>query len=215
MPSPSRIVPLARARATRLPPAERRTQLLACALRVFARKGLGRGGHAEIAREAKVSVAAVFTYFPTREALVREVLAETSGLYLSLADRHLSAAAGPAPKALLDFAVAFAAFFDSHGDHTRILLEWSTAVREDVWPLFLEFHEAMLRKMRDAIERGVAEGAIERVIDAENAALMLIGAAHLVLQMKFTGIPSERIFRFQLALLRGALGEQALRAALA
>jgi TetR/AcrR family transcriptional regulator, hemagglutinin/protease regulatory protein len=215
MPSPSRIAPLARARAARLPPAARRTQLLACALRVFARKGLGRGGHAEIAREANVSVAAVFTYFPTREALVREVLAEISGLYLSLADRHLSAGAASAPKALLDFAVAFAACFDSHEDHTRILLEWSTAVREDVWPLFLEFHEAMLGKMREAIERGVAEGAIERGVEPENAALMLIGAAHLVLQMKFTGIPSERIFRFQLALLRGALGEQALRAALA
>ena len=215
MASPSRIAPLARARATRLPPAERRTQLLACALRVFARKGLGRGGHTEIAREANVSVAAVFTYFPTREALVREVLAETAGLYLSLADRHLASPALPAPKALLDFAVAFAAFFDSHEDHTRILLEWSTAVREDVWPLFLEFHESMLAKLRAAIERGAAEGAIERRVDAENAALMLIGAAHLVLQMKFTGVSSDRIFRFQLALLRGALGEQALRAALA
>ena len=157
----------------------------------------------------------MFTYFPTREALVREVLAETAGLYLSLADRHLSATAVPAPKVLLDFAVAFAAFFDSHEDHTRILLEWSTAVREDVWPLFLEFHASMLEKLRDTIARGVAEGTIERSVDAENAALMLIGAAHLVLQMKFTGVPSERIFRFQLTLLRGALGEQALRAALA
>ncbi|MGH7804861.1 MAG: TetR/AcrR family transcriptional regulator, partial [Candidatus Binatia bacterium] len=143
MASRSSLVPIARSRATRLPPAERRAQLLDRALRVFARKGLGRGGHAEIAREAKVSVAAVFTYFPSREALVREVLAETAGLYLDLADRRLSDRAVPAPKALLDFAVAFAATFDSHGDHARILLEWSTAVREDVWPLFLGFHESM------------------------------------------------------------------------
>ena len=43
-------------------------------LEVFARRGIGRGGHADIAEIAQVSVATVFNYFPTREDLVDDVL---------------------------------------------------------------------------------------------------------------------------------------------
>ena len=42
----------ARQRANRLSPEDRRRQLLDCAIRVFGRRGLGRGGHAEVASEA-------------------------------------------------------------------------------------------------------------------------------------------------------------------
>jgi TetR/AcrR family transcriptional regulator, hemagglutinin/protease regulatory protein len=53
-------------RARRLDPSERRPQLLECAMRVFARRGLGSARHSEIAKEAKVSVPTVFFYFPSR-----------------------------------------------------------------------------------------------------------------------------------------------------
>jgi len=69
----------------RLPPEERRAQLLATALEVFARRGFGRAGHAEIAEAAGVAVSTVFVYFKTREALVGAVLAEVGRFYLELA----------------------------------------------------------------------------------------------------------------------------------
>lgn len=59
---------------TRLSPLKRKQQLMEIALEVFARRGIGRGGHADIAEIAQVSVATVFNYFPTREDLVDEVL---------------------------------------------------------------------------------------------------------------------------------------------
>ncbi|HEY2487591.1 MAG TPA: helix-turn-helix domain-containing protein, partial [Candidatus Binataceae bacterium] len=65
-------------RARALDQNERRTLLLRCALCVFARRGIGAARHAEIAREAKVSVPAVFFYFPTRQALVSAVLDEVA-----------------------------------------------------------------------------------------------------------------------------------------
>ncbi len=61
-----------RARAQRLDPAERRPQLLQCAIRVFARRGLGGAHHAEIAREARVSVPTVFFYFLDWSTATRE-----------------------------------------------------------------------------------------------------------------------------------------------
>lgn len=199
-------------RATRLPPAERRRQLLRCAIHVFARRGLGRGGHAEIAREAGVSVATVFSYFRTRDDLVRAVLAEVVRLYDEMAARHFRPAV-PAPRALLDFAFAFAASVDQDPETARVLLEWSTAVRDSVWPTFLEFHDAMHAKIRAMIERGQREGSIEREIDAEIAALMMIGSSHLVVQMKFTHVTPEKLQRFLLGMLRGALGTRAIAAA--
>lgn len=201
-----------RARANRLAPDARRAQLLDCAIKVFARRGLGRGGHGEIAREAGVSVPTVFAYFRTREQLVGEVLAEIVRIYDDMADRHYRAEV-PAPRAMLDFSFAFAASVDARPDAAKLLLEWSSAVRDEVWPLFLQFHSAMAAKIQAMIERGQREGSIEREIDAENAALMMIGSAHLVVQMKFSRFPPERLQRFLLGMLRGALGERGFAAA--
>ena len=58
----------------RLPPEERRAQLLEIAIDVFAERGLGAARHAEIAERAGVAVSTVFAYFETREALVDAVL---------------------------------------------------------------------------------------------------------------------------------------------
>lgn len=148
----------------------------------------------------------VFAYFKTRDDLVRGVLAEIARLLHEMADRHYREEV-PAPRALLDFAFAFAASVDEHPDAARVLLEWSAAVREDVWPLFLEFYAAMHARIRDTIERGRRQGTIDREIDAEYAALMMIGSAQLVVQMKFTRVAPEKLQRFLLTNLRGAIGE--------
>ncbi len=42
---------------TRLSPQKRKLQLMEIALEVFAKRGIGRGGHADIAEIAQVSVA--------------------------------------------------------------------------------------------------------------------------------------------------------------
>ena len=71
----------------RLAAKARRELLLACALRVFARRGIGAAHHAEIAAAAGVSVPTVFVYFPTRAALVEAVLAEVERFYIARAEQ--------------------------------------------------------------------------------------------------------------------------------
>src|SRR5215472_15790861 len=85
---------------------ERRAALLQNAIRVFARRGLGGARHTEIAREAGVSVPTVFFYFPTREALVHDVLMEVASFYEDMTER-IHAANRPAPEILLSGARAF------------------------------------------------------------------------------------------------------------
>src|SRR5882672_1941137 len=111
-----------RRRAPALDKAERRALLLRCAMRVFARRGLGSARHAEIARAARVSVPTVFYYFPTRKVLVSAVLEEVARFFTEMAET-IHGKGGPAPELMLEHLRAFAEVVDTHPAHTRILLE--------------------------------------------------------------------------------------------
>jgi len=202
-----------RPRAKRLPPEDRRQQLLEAAIRAFATRGLGRTAHADVAKLAEVSAATVFSYFRTRSVLLQEVLDAVARYYEEMADRFHQPS-HPAPRALLEHAVAFATSVDSDPDHARVVLEWSTAIRDECWPRFLQFQEGILKRCIDTIRRGQADGSIDAEVDPETAALMIVGSSWMVIQMSFTRWPAERVHRFVLGQLRGALGTTALTRAL-
>jgi TetR/AcrR family hemagglutinin/protease transcriptional regulator len=177
-------------------------------------RGLGRTAHADVAKLADVSSATVFSYFRTRSLLVQEVLDNVARYYEDMADRFHQPTR-PAPRALLEHAVAFATSVESDPDHARVVLEWSTAIRDESWPRFLQFQEGILRRCIETIRRGQADGTIDREVEPETAALMIVGSSWMVIQMSFTRWPAERVQRFVLGQLRGALGADALARALA
>lgn len=194
-----------RPRARRLSPTERRTQLLACALRVFARRGLGEARHAEIAKEAGVSIPTVFVYFPTRRELVDTVLGEVERFYRAMADQvHRQKL--PAPQVLLMHGTAFANSVDTDADYARVWLDWSTAIRDEVWPRYLNFQAYVVKVIEKTIRRGQREGDFAADIDPEDNAYLMFGSAHLIAQMKFTRQSPERIERFLHTLVRIAIG---------
>jgi TetR/AcrR family hemagglutinin/protease transcriptional regulator len=194
-----------RPRARRLAPSKRRTQLLECALRVFARRGLGEARHAEIAKEAGVSVATVFFYFPSRSDLVQAVLEAVEHFYRDMADRIHSLLL-PAPRILLEHGIAFADSVDTHPDYARVWLDWSTAIREEIWPRYLEFQEYIVRVIEKTIRRGQREGDFAIDVDPEDNAHFMFGSAHMIAQMKFTRQSPEKVERFLHTLVRIAIG---------
>ncbi|GBD25080.1 HTH-type transcriptional regulator LuxR [bacterium HR30] len=198
-----------RRRASRLNPEARRQQLLACALRVFARRGLGEGRHAEIAKEGKVAVATVFVYFPTRKALVDAVLDEVARFYLEMARRSHGRRDLPANEVLLRHAEEFSASVVTHEDYARVWLDWSTSIREGVWPRYLEFQREVVEIIAETIARGQREGNIQAHLDPHFAALFVISAAHMVAQLQFSHQPPHVLSGFVQTLmdavtLRGA-----------
>ncbi len=194
-------------RADRLEQAERRAQLMRCAMRVFARRGLGAARHAEIAREAGVSVPAVFFYFPSREELVTAVLDEVDRFLMDMAER-IHASDRPAPEILLEHARAFAASVDTHPDYARVWLDWSTAIREEIWPKYLDFQERMVAIIADTIRRWQNDRGIASDVDIEDDARLMVGSAHMVAQMKFTRVPPEKLEHFLRTLVSAALGDR-------
>jgi TetR/AcrR family hemagglutinin/protease transcriptional regulator len=172
---------------------------------VFARRGLGGARHAEIAKDARVAVATVFFYFPTRTDLVQSVLDEVERFYCDLAERVHEQPLS-APQILLGHATAFAESVDTHPDHARVWLDWSTAMRDEVWPRYLRFQEQIVHIIERTIRRGQQEGSLAADVDPGDEAHFLFGSAHMIAQMKFTRQSQERLERFLQALLRLAIG---------
>jgi TetR/AcrR family hemagglutinin/protease transcriptional regulator len=190
-----------RPRAPRLDPALRRQHLLECALRVFARRGLGEARHAEIAREGKVALATVFVYFPTRAALVDAVLDEVARFYVDMARRIHARQELRADQVLLEHAREFSDSVANHEDYARISLDWSTSIRERVWPRYLKFQQEVADIIAATIRRGQREGSLSPAFDARFAALFLIGGAHIVAQLQFSHQPAEVLDGFLRALV--------------
>ena len=195
-----------RCRARPLERPERRSLLLNSAIRVFARRGLGGARHAEIAREAKVSVPTVFFYFPTHAALVHEVLEEVARFFLEMTER-MHNIDRPAPEIVVAHGRVFADAIVTHPDYARVLLEWSTALREEVWPLYLQFHENNIRIIARTIRRWRRETGRKGDEDAEDSARVIAATGYVVAQMKVARLPSAKIERFLQTLVRDTLGE--------
>lgn len=180
---------------------ERRAELLECAIRVFARRGIGGARHAEIAEEAGVSVATTFVYFPTRNDLVRDVLGEVARTYFDMSsDLHDSTE--PVPAVLVKHAASFAESIKTHPDHACVWLNWSTAVRDDTWELYLEFQQEMIERIAATIQRGIDEGSIASNVDPAETARLCIAGAHMIAQLELTNGPRETIDRFIRTLIR-------------
>ena len=194
-----------RKRAARLDPAERRARLLAHALRVFGRRGLAGGRHAEIARAARVSVPAVFVYFPTREALVAAVLDEVERFYLEMVEETLRLDL-PAPELLLALARAFTASVDAEPERARLWLEWGAALREQSWPRYLAFQDHLVARVAEIVRRGVAQGTLPDDVDPEADARVVIAGAPVVVQMKLGGRPADEVERFLVTLVQATIG---------
>ncbi|HVN30150.1 MAG TPA: TetR/AcrR family transcriptional regulator [Candidatus Binataceae bacterium] len=195
-----------RRRAPALDKSERRALLLRCAIRVFARRGIGAARHAEIAREAKVSVPAVFFYFPTRKALVSAVLEEVARFFTAMVE-EIHDQNRPAPEIILENSRAFANAVEAHPDYTRVMLEWSTALRDEVWPLYLQFQEKIVATIARTIRRWRMETNSERDPDAEDDARMIAATGYVIVQMKVANMPAARIEKFLHTLVRDTLGE--------
>src|SRR5262245_51237211 len=198
-----------RRRAARLQPAERRAQLVSSALTTFARLGLGAARPADVAAAAHVSLPAVFHYFPTRAALVSAVLDEVDRFYGAMVAGAAAPREARAPMALLQLGRVFARSVDTHPDHARIWLDWSTAVDDELWRRYLLFNGRVDRGVTATLRRGKTDGSVAADVIPEDAARLFVAAAYAVVQMKLTGQSDAKVERFLQSAVRAVAGRAA------
>ena len=130
--------------ATRLRAAQRRTQLLAVAVEVFAERGFHATSMDEIAEAAGVTKPVLYQHFPSKRALYLELLDDVDDQLVN----RLVEATGGAPTGRERVQLGFAAYFKFVAEHRAAFrLLFGASVRNDS-----EFAE-------------VADRAIERIAD--------------------------------------------------
>ena len=159
-------------------------------MEAFAAEGLSGASHAAVARLADVSVPTVFHYFPTREALADAVLDEVERFFTELASSTHDAD-GTAAARLTAHGQAFLASAETHPAHLRVWLDWSTAIREHVWPRYLAFQERLVAIVAGTVAAGIRAGEVPAHVDPETAARLFVGNAHMAAAMTFT--PGARL----------------------
>jgi TetR/AcrR family hemagglutinin/protease transcriptional regulator len=194
----------------RLKPEERHAQLLEAAMRAFARRGLQKATHGDIAEECGVVVGTVFLYFPTREALVSAVLTEFERESTAIGERCYGGGAA-APESILRHVRESLDLVDRKPEYALIWLDWSTAVREETWPRYLAFQDREVEMIAASIERGQAAGAVETKASPELCARVIVSSTQMLAQMIFTKQPRARIEEVADAVVEMALGLRSRR----
>ena len=193
-----------RSRASKLSPEKRREQLLRCGLKVFALRGIGSARHAEIAEEAGVAVPTVFSYFPTREVLVRDVLAEVDAFLTQALLSALDNGNSVFEKFLL-VTRTFSESVTSAPDVIKIWLDWSTAMHDETWPQYEILQNKMVTRFADVIREGQSNGELHEAVNPEIAAYMVVSGGPMIAQMKLTKRSPEFIDEYLNTLVLGAL----------
>lgn len=193
---------------TRLQPGERKAQLIECALAAFAEHGVARATHSHVAERAGVSVSAVHSYFRTREDLVSAVLGEVERYLIDIAVAALREE-GSAYDALMTLATRFGRDALDRPDMIKVWLDWSTGVRADVWPRYLELLDRLSGFAQKVFSRGKKTGEIPESINVKAAARIYIGGGHTVALMQFAGTSRKELEILIDQLVRGVMGVNA------
>jgi len=159
----------------------RREQVLACAQRVFSRKGYHATGVADIIAEAGVARGTFYLYFESKRAIFDELLDRLLAL-LAASVRRIDVTPGARSpfEQLLDNVTRVVATLDEHRDLTRILLRSAPGIDADFDRKLEEFYG----RLRDIIEGALALGremGLTRELDPEVASLCVLGSVKEVM----------------------------------
>ena len=178
-----------RARAPQMPPEERRQQLLAAGVACIASKGIGATKHADLARACQVSVPAVFTYFPNREALVTSILAEVGEQLIEHVIKPAQTMPDP-KKRLAATAPLFADYAARQPNYVKVWLIWSMHFSPDVRRQYQKFETRVTNALGKMIVEGTGSDGPEE--DIQDRARMILASSAFLAKMVFDGVSEKR-----------------------
>lgn len=162
---------------TRLSPKKRKQQLMDISLDVFARRGIGRGGHADIAEIAQVSVATVFNYFPTREDLVDDVLTYVVRQFSNFLSDNIDLDLH-AKDNLQNLTSAMVNLIAEDCHWLKVWFEWSASTRDEVWPLFVSTNRTNQLLVQNMFIKAIERGEVSNQHDPAELATLFHGICY-------------------------------------
>jgi len=169
----------------------RKDQILGAAERVFAQKGFHQATISEIAKEAGVSDATIYEYFPNKEELLFSIPYETTRKGKERLAEHLRYIRGAANK-LRAVIYGYLHFFQTHPDYASVALLILKPSRD-----FLKteaYHVVRLwsRLIIAVVEEGLASGEFKPDTDPYLVRSLILGTIeHSVISWLLLGRPKE------------------------
>jgi TetR/AcrR family transcriptional regulator, fatty acid metabolism regulator protein len=190
--------------------ADRRSQILAAAVKVFARKGFHASRVGDVAEEAGVAYGLVYHYYKSKEDLL-ETIFRTTWTEMLARVREVEEAGVPASEAVRQVTALLLRTWRRDPDLVRVLVREVTR-SQHVQREVEEITHAM-QVLEDIVRRGQESGEFRADLDARLAAVVFYGALDEVLTGWVLGqLPDRdediaRAERDVVALLTGGLRE--------
>lgn len=153
----------------------------------FAERGIDGARHADIAASAGVAVPTVFTYFPTREALVSDVLDHVGEFLL---DHVLvpTAKVSDRDEAVRLSGVLMERLAENHSAYAKVWLMWSTHFGESLRSRYEIFEDRLIGQ----VEKLLAPRFHADDDTLADRARIMIAAAGMLVQLSLRGEDSKR-----------------------
>jgi TetR/AcrR family transcriptional regulator len=175
----------------RLAADERRTQILKCAVRVFARSNYRAATIADVAAEAGISEALIYKFFPSKKAIFLEILRHMSERIVS-AWQDEQEREDDALCALRNMGMEYYNRMIRHPDELRVQFQAISEVSDTAIAAQLrEDHRNYMGSITRVLKRGMRQGTIRGDLDVATLAFLFNGAGILMNMMRLLAFDRE------------------------
>jgi TetR/AcrR family transcriptional regulator, fatty acid metabolism regulator protein len=169
----------------------RKQQILGAAERVFALKGFQEATISDVAREAKVSDATIYEYFPSKEELLFSIPGETARRGKEEIESVLKMVRGAANKIRV-IIYHYLRFYNSHPEYASVAMLVLKPHRKFMETAAYRDVQDLSRLILQVVKDGMEDGEIAPDVNPYLARAMLLGTIdHVVTRRVLRGKPED------------------------
>jgi AcrR family transcriptional regulator len=179
-------------RSMRLHGEDRRNALVQAAFRQIAERGFEGLRTRDIAAQAGVNIATLHYYFPSKEALIRGVVAHAMGRFRSTLAPH-----GSPDHQLSNHLKALRTLLQREPEVRLVMAELAIRSARDpsLARILRDTHDGWHRLLRGLLRRGVAEGGLRRELDSDESASLIIATLTSMMLPPLSTARRDQAFR--------------------
>jgi len=175
----------------RLPAEKRKEQILKCAVKVFARNNYQSARVADIASEAGISEAAVYKYFPSKNAIYLKVLKHMSSRILTFWQEEINKEPN-AYRALRNMGLTYFRRMSKHPDELRVQFQAIAEVENpEILKRLHQDHQNYMDLINKVIQRGIQEGSFRKDVNSAVLGWLFDGVGILMNMMNLLSFKEE------------------------
>ena len=171
----------------------RRSQIIKAAEKVFARKGFAEATISDVAREAGLSDATIYEYFPSKEDLLFSIPGDTTQQGNEILSFHLNYVRGAANK-LRSIIYHYLWFYENNEDYASVVMLVLKTNRKFVDTEGYQAVREGYRLIVDIVREGMASGEFRADLDPYLVRAVLLGTIeHQVIRRTLLGRPAKLV----------------------